>query len=303
MLNEQSLSNAFKVVSFEGGFHGRSLGALSLTRTKPIHKLDIPAFHWPAIPFPALAFPLAANEAANRAAEARSLDALEAAFREHPNEIAAVIVEPIQGEGGDRHASASFFRELRTRTAAHGAALILDEVQTGGGASGTMWAHDAFDLPSPPDIVTFSKKMQLGGYYTTDEFVPDEPLRIFNTFLGDPLRAAQLEVIVEVIERDHLLENVRVVGPWLVRALEDLGARHPKIVSGARGLGTFAAIDTPDTAMQTRLLSELRARGLEVGGSGPRTIRLRPALVLRPKHAAEAMSIFEDAVKAIEARP
>src|SRR5262249_26275460 len=151
----------FKVVSFEGGFHGRSLGALSLTRSKPIHKVDIPAFPFPAIPFPALTFPLAEHAAENRAAEERSLDALEAVFQAHPNEIAAVIIEPIQGEGGDRHASAAFFCELRRRTAERGVALIFDEVQTGGGATGSMWAHEAFDLPSPPDVVTFSKKMQL----------------------------------------------------------------------------------------------------------------------------------------------
>lgn len=299
MLNAQPGVNAFKIVSFEGGFHGRSLGALSLTRSKPIHKLDIPAFDWPMIPFPALRFPLADHAAENRAAEARSLEALEAVFAVHSEDVAAVIVEPIQGEGGDRHASASFFRELRRRTSERGVALILDEVQTGGGATGTLWAHEAFGLSEPPDIVTFSKKMQLGGYYCRDEFAPAEPFRIFNTFLGDPLRGAQLEVILEIIEKGRLLENVKATGAWLLTALEDLAIRYPALLSGARAQGTFAAIDAPDAATQARLLAALRARGLEVGGSGARSVRFRPALVLLPRHAAEAMSILEDAAKAL----
>ena len=299
MSNDQPGVNRFKVVSFEGGFHGRSLGALSLTRSKPIHKLDIPAFDWPAIPFPALAFPLADHVAENRLAEARSLEALDAVIAAYPDEVAAVIVEPIQGEGGDLHASASFFCELRKRTSAKGIALILDEVQTGGGATGALWAHEAFNLPEPPDLVTFSKKMQLGGYYCREDLAPAETFRIFNTFLGDPIRAAQLEVILEVIDRDGLLANTRATGDLLVRALEQIAARYPQLLSAARGQGTFAAIDAADAATQAKLLAALRDRGLEVGGSGSRSIRFRPALVLAARHANEALGIFEDAVKAI----
>src|SRR5262249_42801020 len=149
-----------------------------------------------------------------------------------------------------------------------GVAFIIDEVQTGGGATGTFWAHEAWELGEPPDLVTFSKKMQLGGYFCREEFAPPEPYRIFNTFLGDPLRAAQLEVILEVIERDGLLGNVRVTGEWLERALVELQGRFPALLSGARARGTFAAIDAPDAAAQARLLDVLRQRGLEVGGSG-----------------------------------
>src|SRR5262249_43228554 len=149
---------------------------------------------WPAIPFPANKFPLAAHAAENREAEARSLAAAEALFRAHEGDLAAVIVEPIQGEGGDCHASADFFRALRSLARTHGVAFIADEVQTCGGSTGTWWAHEAWGLDDPPDIVTFSKKMQIGGYYCREDFFPAEPLRIFNTFLGDPLRLAQLEV-------------------------------------------------------------------------------------------------------------
>jgi 4-aminobutyrate aminotransferase/(S)-3-amino-2-methylpropionate transaminase len=299
MLNAQD-ANGFKVLSFEGGFHGRSLGALSLTRSKPIHKLDFPAFAWPVAPFPANRFPEAQFAAENRAAEARSLEIVEEIFRAHPDEMAAVIVEPIQGEGGDRHASADFFRRLRALARQYDVAFIADEVQTGGGVTGTWWAHDSWGvIDDPPDLVTFSKKLQLGGCYCRDEFMPAEALRIFNTFLGDPIRAAQLQVIVEVIEKDFLLETVAITGEWLLGALTALAERSGGLLSQARGHGTFAAIDARDTATRDRVLAGLRARGIEAGGSGSHSIRFRPALVFTPRHGAEAMEVFDEVVKSL----
>ncbi|MFZ5475918.1 MAG: aminotransferase class III-fold pyridoxal phosphate-dependent enzyme [Myxococcota bacterium] len=295
MLNRQPHTNSMVAVSFEGGFHGRSMGALSLTRSKAIHKLDIPAFEWPVLPFPALKFPLAAHAAENAAAEARSLEAAEACFRAH--DVAALIVEPIQGEGGDRHASPAFFRALRALCGKHGVAFVVDEVQTGGGATGDWWAHAAWQLPEPPDIVTFSKKMQIGGFFLRDELFPAEPYRIFNTFLGDPLRAAQLAVVIEVVARDRLLENTRITGEYLVRGLADLAAARPDLLSGARGAGTYAAIDVRDAVARDKVIEAARRRGLECGGSGDRSIRFRPALVFAPRHAAETLDVLEAAVK------
>jgi 4-aminobutyrate aminotransferase / (S)-3-amino-2-methylpropionate transaminase len=229
MLNQEPGSPKFVAASFEGGFHGRSLGALSATRSKPIHKLDIPAFDWPVLPFPASQFPLAQFTEENKAAEAHSLALVEKLFKENPHHIAALIVEPIQGEGGDRHASPAFFRELRRLTAAYDVAFIVDEVQTGGGACGSFWAHEAWQLETPPDIVTFSKKMQIGGFFLREEFLPAESYRIFNTFLGDPLRAAQLEVVLEVVARDHLLANVKITGEYLLAGLSSLCQRFPEL--------------------------------------------------------------------------
>ncbi|MDB4998089.1 MAG: hypothetical protein JWM74_5521 [Myxococcaceae bacterium] len=300
MENAQGSANALSFLSFEGGFHGRTLGALSLTRSKPILKVVIPAFGWPKVRFPDVRFPLAENEAHNKESEAASLAELEAALKAGAGNIAGVIVEPIQGEGGDRHASCAFFREVRRITKTHDVAFIVDEVQTGGGGTGTFWAHDAWGLADCPDIVTFSKKMQLGGYYSTEEYASPEAYRIFNTFLGDPLRAAQLEIIAEIIDRDRLLSSVRATGTLLVKELEELAKRHPAILSGARGAGTFAAIDVRDPATQLRLLDALRQRGLEVGGSGSRTIRFRPALVFGARHANEAIGLLEDACKALD---
>ena len=297
MQNAQSSANRLQIVSFTGSFHGRSLGALSLTRSKAIHKLDFPAFSWPAIPFPELRYPLGEHAEENAAAEARSLEALESTLARGGGDIAGVIVEPIQGEGGDRHASPQFFRELRRITRKHDVAFIVDEVQTCAGGTGTFWAHEAWQLETPPDLVTFSKKMQIGGYYSTAEYVPAEAYRVFNTFLGDPLRLAELEVIVEIIERDRLLEGVKHTGARFVRELGELTARHPSLLSAARGAGTFAAVDVKDAASQARLIQALRQRGLCVGGSGERSIRFRPALVFGARHAGEALSILDDACR------
>jgi 4-aminobutyrate aminotransferase/(S)-3-amino-2-methylpropionate transaminase len=299
MRNDQAMANGFKVISFEGGFHGRTLGALSLTRSKAIHKVDFPAFAWPTVPFPANRFPLAEHAEANRAAEARSLEAALAVFEANRDNVAAIIVEPIQGEGGDCHASHDFFRSLRKMARDHGASFIADEVQTSGGSTGTFWAHEAWDLADPPDIVTFSKKLQIGGYYCKEELFPAEPLRIFNTFLGDPIRLAQLEVIVEIMERDRLIENARITGDFLVKSLEELAARHPGVLSNARGRGTFAAVDARDTATQGKILAHLRLAGVEGGGSGTRSLRFRPANVFLPRHVAEAIGVLEDACKKV----
>lgn len=299
MENRQPGVNKLKMVSFAGGFHGRSLGALSATRSKPIHKLDIPAFDWPVVPFPANRFPLDEHAVENHEAEVRSLEAVEAAIREADGDVAGVIVEPIQGEGGDRHASPWFFQQLRRLTAEHGVALIVDEVQTGGGATGHWWAHAAWDLPEPPDIVTFSKKMQLGGFYCREEFVPPEPLRIFNTFLGDPIRAAQLAIVIDIVGRDFLLENTRIVGDFLHAGLRVLAGDHPALLSNARATGTFAAVDVRDGFTRDRLVHEVRQRGLEMGGCGEHSIRFRPALVFGPRHCAEALDIFDAACRAL----
>jgi 4-aminobutyrate aminotransferase/(S)-3-amino-2-methylpropionate transaminase len=296
MLNRQPGIADLSIVSFEGGFHGRSLGALSATRSKPIHKLDFPAFPWPVVPFPANRFPLDAHAEENRAAEARSLEQVEATFRS--GTVAGLVVEPIQGEGGDRHASPAFFRALRALCTAHEVAFVVDEVQTGVGATGRFWAHAWWDLPEPPDLVTWSKKFGFGGLYLRDEFVTADPFRLFNTFLGDPLRAAQFGVITTVIERDRLIEHTHRVGARLVAGLEALCERHPGRCSQARGVGTYAAFDLPDGASRDRVVHTLRQAGIEAGGSGDRSIRFRPPLVFASRHCDELLEALDRAVVA-----
>lgn len=173
MLNKPPGSPQVGILSFHGGFHGRTLGSLSATRTKPIHKIDFPLFpHWPAVPFPRYQYPLEENIRENKEEDKKCLEIIEDTIEKQKNNdmpVAGVIVEPIQSEGGDHEASPAFFQELQRICKKHDVSLLIDEVQTGCGATGKMWCHEWFDLPNPPDIMCFSKKMQFGGYYHTTE--------------------------------------------------------------------------------------------------------------------------------------
>lgn len=166
MINQEPGSPNISVMSFHGAFHGRLFGCLSTTHSKPVHKLDFPAFDWPIAPFPKLKYPLDTYAKENQEEEARCLDAVRTLFNEWAKKrpVAVLVIEPMQAEGGDNHASPNFFRQLQKICQENGAAFIVDEVQTGGGNIGNMWMHESWDLPTPPDAVTFSKKMMTGGY-------------------------------------------------------------------------------------------------------------------------------------------
>lgn len=217
------------VLSFRGGFHGRLFGSLSTTRSKAIHKLDIPAFDWPACSFPALKYPLEDHLEANKQTEADCLAQVDATITEWEAKgkpVAVVIVEPIQSEGGDLHASPSFFRGLRELTARRGVYMICDEVQTGIGATGTFWAHEKWQLeehglPSV-DFVTFSKKATAAGFFHKLETRATASYRQYNTWMGDPIRALQAREMIKIIKRDGLIENTREVGQYMYDKLEAL---------------------------------------------------------------------------------
>ena len=136
MSNQSPGSPNLSIMSFKSGFHGRLLGSLSTTRSKPIHKLDIPAFDWPQSPWPALKYPLEQHKDENRKEEERCLAEAERLIKEWHIPPAAIIIEPIASEGGDNHASAHFFQRLRDITKKHQILMIVDEVQTGIGPTG-----------------------------------------------------------------------------------------------------------------------------------------------------------------------
>ena len=147
--------------------------------------MAVPSFNWPQVPFPQLKYPLEENIGVNRREEERVLELVEKTIKEWSSPVAALIIEPIQSEGGDNHASASFFRGLRDITKQQGVLFIVDEVQTGVGSTGTFWAHEKWGLEKgeEPDIVTFSKKFQAAGwYFNNDKLIPNKPYRQFNTW-------------------------------------------------------------------------------------------------------------------------
>ncbi|PRP82232.1 4-aminobutyrate transaminase [Planoprotostelium fungivorum] len=295
MKNEAPGAPNLSIMSFKGGFHGRLFGSLSTTRSKALHKIDIPAFDWPQASFPALKYPLEQFEAENRKEEDRCLKEVEEVIEKNKGKVVGLIVEPIQGEGGDNYATPYFFQKLRKITKEHDVALIVDEVQTGVGATGKFWAHEHWDLDTPPDVVTFSKKMQAAGFYHSMD------LRNFNTWLGDPIRALQASVIIKEIKDNHLLENVQVTGEYLKNGLEKLRSKHTDLVSNVRGVGTFLAFDLPTPELQDKFLRILRQKGVEATGSGTRSIRFRPMLIFAPKHAQQFLDLAEEVLQQLKA--
>lgn len=300
MNNQSPGASQLSILSFKTAFHGRLFGSLSTTRSKPIHKLDIPAFDWPQATFPLLKYPLEEHVEENRKAEQDSLAEVEHLLTTWHLPPCAVIVEPIQSEGGDNHASPAFFQGLRDVTKKHDVLLIVDEVQTGVGATGKFWAHEHWNLTTPPDMVTFSKKAQTAGYYFGNpELRPNKPYRQFNTWMGDPVRAILFRAIIEEVEKHGLVEQTARVGDYLYGKIKQLGDKYPGQFANLRGKGqgTFIAFDNPK---RDEFLKVAKTLGINIGGSGASAVRLRPMLTFEEKHADILVEALEKIVTSLQ---
>ncbi|WWD20158.1 4-aminobutyrate aminotransferase [Kwoniella shandongensis] len=305
MLNHSPGSPQLSVLSFKSGFHGRLFGSLSATRSKAIHKVDIPAFDWPCAPFPELKYPLSEHVAENEAEEKRCLEEYEKILIEGKTTrpVAAVIIEPILSEGGDKHASNSFFRSLRLIAKKHDAFFIVDEVQTGVGATGTFWAHEKWGLKEgeEPDFVTFSKKMQAAGVYHKKETRPNAPYRNYNTWMGDPIRTLQAREMLKLIKENDLVSHTSQIGAFLSSSFESLFSSP--VASGkvmnfrGQGEGTYLAWDMASPQMRDQFLGKMRLHGIQIGGCGEQAVRLRPMLTFGQKHAEILVSTVEKVLK------
>ncbi len=291
-----------RVIHFEQAFHGRSGYTLTLTNTDP-RKTDLfPKFPgWPRISNPKQSFPLTAGVLAEvAAAERRAVAEIEAALARHPHEIAALIIEPIQGEGGDNHFRGEFLAELRRLADEGDFLLIFDEIQTGFGTTGRWWCFEHFDVQ--PDIFAFGKKTQVCGICAgprLDEVdsVFKQPSRINSTWGGNLADMVRCQRIVEIVEQEGLLDNVRRVGARLLAGFEALAGRFGGRVSNPRGRGMFVAFDLPDRQARNRALERMRDGGVLALPSGPRAIRFRPALNLTAEEADEALRRTEQALE------
>ncbi|PZC84408.1 hypothetical protein B5X24_HaOG204982 [Helicoverpa armigera] len=294
---------SFKAPLLQGAFHGRTFGALATTRSKAIHKLDFPSFDWPCAIFPHYKYPLEEHKRENEEQDKKSLAHVCELFEKWEKKgipVAGVIVEPIQSEGGDNHASPEFFQQLQAICASKCAALILDEVQTGCGPTGKMWCHEHFNLPSPPDLVTFSKKMLTGGYYARPEFKPPQAYRIFNTWMGDPSKLILLEQVLKVIKTEKLLDLVQCTGKVLKCGLHELECEFPDKINSVRGRGTFLAFDATSPEMRDKIMGNLKKNGVLGGVCGTTSVRLRPALTFAPKHAEIFLDILKKSLQQIK---
>ncbi|GAA6013661.1 hypothetical protein JCM8202_000767 [Rhodotorula sphaerocarpa] len=302
MKNASPGSPDLVAMSFKSAFHGRLFGSLSLTRSKAIHKVDIPAFDWPAVPWPSTKYPLDEYAAENAEAEARAIANVEETIKAQAKagkKVAALIVEPIQSEGGDNHASPNFFKALRTVTKEHGVFLIVDEVQTGVGATGAFWAHEKWNLDTPPDFVTFSKKMQAAGFFHSGETRANLPYRNYNTWLGDPIRALQAREIISFIRAHGLVQHTADMGGELYAALEGFSKQYGGQINKLRGkdCGTFIAWDAETPEKRDRFVAQMRQLGVVMGGCGDKAVRLRPMLVFGDKQLAVFLDKMETVLK------
>ncbi|MFE9325757.1 L-lysine 6-transaminase [Nocardia sp. NPDC052278] len=268
-----------KVLHLTGAFHGRTGYTMSLTNTDPVKTARFPKFDWPRIDAPFLA-----NGVDIAAAEAHALDQARRAFAENPHDIACFIAEPIQGEGGDRHMRPEFLQAVQRLCHENDALFILDEVQTGVGMTGTTWAYQQLGLE--PDIVAFGKKTQVCGIMAggrVDE-VPDNVFvvssRINSTWGGNLTDMVRTRRILEVFERDELIERSRPLGAHLLRRLEQLAADHPRVTE-PRGRGLMCAITLASAELRDEVLTALREREhVLILGTGERGIRFRPPLTV-----------------------
>ena len=291
-----------KILHFRHAFHGRSGYAISLTNTADPRKTDyFPVFDWPRLSCPKLTFPITSQvEAEVAAAEARVEEEIRKACADSPGDIAALILEPIQGEGGDNHFRPEFFRRLRALADELEFLLIFDEVQTGVGLTGSMWCWQQMGVE--PDLFCFGKKTQVCGFASNHRIDDVDNVfkvssRINSTWGGNLADMVRCARYLEIIDEERLIENTRAVGEHLLGRLTEMAEEFPGAVSNVRGRGLFLALDLPDKEVRDRTLAACLENGLIALASGVRAIRFRPALNLSRDEADEGVRKLARAIR------
>ena len=293
-----------KIIHFKQAFHGRTGYTLSLTNTSdPRKTMYFPKFDWPRIDNPKLSFPLTEDRLEEvKLAEKSSLDQIKAAITNNPDEIAALIIEPIQGEGGDNHFRDEFFVALRQICDENEMLFIMDEVQTGIGITGKWWAHQYNSVK--PDIISFGKKTQVCGLLAgkrveeVDKNVFSESSRINSTFGGNLADMVRFHIILEIIEKENLIENAKNMGAVLKKELQFLSEEFPAYVTNPRGLGLFAAFDLPSQTERDKVINGLLKNKLLMLPSGDEAIRFRPHLNVTSEDLKTSIDIIKSTIKA-----
>lgn len=294
-----------QVIHFRQAFHGRSGYTLSVTNTADPRKTALfPKFSWPRISNPSITFPLADHLEEVEAAERQALREVETAVARHGHDIACLLVEPIQAEGGDNHFRPEFLRELRRLADEHEFLLIFDEVQTGLGATGSWWAWQ--QLGVEPDLFAFGKKVQVCGIASNDR-IDTEPENVFrvssrinSTWGGNLADMVRITRLLEIMEQEDILANVRAMGEFLLRGLHELAAEYPALVSQPRGRGLMLAFDLPDGEIRNRTIDACREQGLLVLPCGTHSIRFRPYLDLTREDGAQALRLLDKALDSLK---
>jgi 4-aminobutyrate aminotransferase len=292
-----------KFIAFLGAFHGRTMGALSLTASKAVQRRGfgslVPGvFH---APYPD-AYRLGAEEAVER-----SIGAIEHLFRTvaPPEEVAAIFVEPVQGEGGYLVPPRKFLDELARLAQAHGILLVFDEVQCGMGRTGKQWASDHFG--AVPDILLTAKGiasgMPLSAMIARAELMEWKPGAHASTFGGNPVAIAAALATMALLE-SRLIDNAARVGEYMMARLREWPKRYAT-VGDVRGLGLMIGIEMVRDQRTRQRAPELRdqviqqafQRGVLVLGAGENTIRLCPPLVVTREQADYALDVIEQCLE------
>jgi L-lysine 6-transaminase len=291
-----------QVLHFKQAFHGRTGYTLSLTNTAdPRKHMYFPKFDWPRVENPKITFPVEEHLEAIIASEKRSIEQIHDAFSQRQNDIAAIIIEPIQGEGGDNHFRKEYLMELRKIANDNEAMLIFDEVQTGIGMTGKMWAFEHYDVI--PDMIAFGKKMQTCGFIATSRIdsvennVFQESSRINSTWGGNLVDFVRSSKYLEIIEKYNLVENANRTGNHLLERLEEIAENSDRKMTNIRGKGLFVAFDLPTPKDRDMVKNKIYKENVIVLASGERSIRFRPPLTILEEEIDIGMEALNKVIK------
>ncbi len=289
-----------QVIHFEQAFHGRTGYTMSLTNTDPKKIMHFPKFKWPRIKNPKMRYPVDPSVISEvEAAEKEAMRQIDEAFKNNLNDIACIILEPIQSEGGDNHFRPEFLKSLRKICDEREALLIFDEVQTGFGLTGKWWAYEHFGVK--PDLLAFGKKAQIGGVACNNRVDDVENVfkissRINSTFGGNLTDMVRCTQYMKIIQDENLVENAAVQGKYILEQMHSLSKKYPQMTN-VRGLGLVVAFDLPTTAERDSYRRLAWDLGLLVLICGDHSIRLRPVLDIKKSDVDVAMSLFENTFK------
>ena len=292
-----------QIIHFKEAFHGRTGYTISMTNTFNLNKIKyFTKFDWPRITNPKITFPLN-NENLEKVEklEKQAIKEIEMAISDNPDDIAGLIIEPIQAEGGDNHFRKEFFHELRKICDDNELMFILDEVQTGVGLTGKMWAYQHFGFK--PDIIAFGKKTQVCGIMVGDlvDEVKDNVFkvssRLNSTWGGNLVDMVRCQKYLEIIDEENLIKNAEIQGKHLLDEITVLMNKYPDKITNARGLGLMCAFDLYTPEKRDQLVRKLYDNGMIILGCGATTIRFRPPLIISSNEIDEAIKIIDKTLK------
>lgn len=294
--------NDLVIIHFNQAFHGRSGYTLSLTNTVPDKVGLFPKFDWPRVHNPAIRFDADGGIANDiEAEEARACAEIEAAFAKHKGRVAGIIIEPMQGEGGDNHFRPEFFAKLRSYADNEEALLIYDEVQTGFYGSGKTWLWQHHGVA--PDVVSFGKKTQICGIYASTrveevkDHVFERSSRINSTWGGNLVDMVRARKFIEIIQRDNIADNVAKMGDRLVAGLRSIAA-DTGAFDNVRGIGSLTAFSCDSAESRNAFIAAMFERKTLVLPCGSDSVRFRLPLTIAASEVDTFLERVADAVPA-----